>query len=502
MASGVFLVVTNSNSSVQSPAASLGGMASLIPGSVALVDNGSGYSRIFTGTPSSLPFTYTSPPNDQGTMVQNADGTFTYTSKDQIQTNFDSGGRQKTQVDPHGLTQTMSYDMSGKLSAITQPDGGVATFSYASGLCNSVALPGGRFVTLSFDGSNNLTGIVDAAGGLSTFAYDGLHRLINEQVGPLNATYTYSGTDGSLIASDQGLGPVTTIAAQAVQGLSGSPALTVAQQVATVTDALGRMTSSTLDAQGRMTQLQTADGAKQTWSLNAAGSPLSYTDQMGRTTTNTFDSMENLLTVTNPDETSRAYAYDPIFQQITQITDEKGNSSYMTYTLDGDLLAATDAVGSTTTYSWSNGLMQSITDALDRMTSLTWDATARQELAEQDALGFLTSFGYDAAGNQITVRDALNRVTTSTFDGNRRLLTRMNALGSVASNSYDALGNLLVSIDELGRPTTFAYDQRGLQISVTEPISLQAPRLPGIALPVRWPRRSPRRARRPCARRR
>jgi YD repeat-containing protein len=107
--------------------------------SVALIDNSTGGFRYFTGTGPS----YTSPANDQGTLVKNMGGTYTYTSKEQLQTNFDSSGRMTSQVDPHGLTQTLSYS-GGLLSTLTQPDGGVATFSYSSGLLSSIQTPGGR----------------------------------------------------------------------------------------------------------------------------------------------------------------------------------------------------------------------------------------------------------------------------------------------------------------------------------------------------------------------
>ena len=113
--------------------------------------------RSFSGTPGTLPFTYTNPANDQGTMVKNADGTYTYTDKFQNKTNFNSSGQITSQVDPHGLTTTYAYS-SGLLSTITKPDTGVATFSYSGGLVSSIAMPAGRYLTMTYDGSNNLTG--------------------------------------------------------------------------------------------------------------------------------------------------------------------------------------------------------------------------------------------------------------------------------------------------------------------------------------------------------
>jgi YD repeat-containing protein len=196
---------------------SLKGTSGLIIGSagVAIVDYGTCCTRYFTGTGP----TYTSPANDQGTLVKNMGGSYTYTSKNQVVTNYDSSGKMTSQVDPHGLTQTLGW--SGTLlQTITQPDGGVATFGYnGSNLLTSVQEPGGRFLTLSYDLNNNLTGFVDAAGGLYTFGYSASNQLINEQVGPLNTTYTYSGSNGTVTQVDRGLGTTLSLTAAVVQGL-------------------------------------------------------------------------------------------------------------------------------------------------------------------------------------------------------------------------------------------------------------------------------------------
>ena len=107
-ASGVLPVLVNA-SSPYGAGWSLGGTQALLIGSagVALIDNSTGGFRYFTGTGPS----YTSPANDQGTLVQNMGGSFTYTAKDQTQTNFNSSGNMTSQVDPHGLTQTLSYSV-------------------------------------------------------------------------------------------------------------------------------------------------------------------------------------------------------------------------------------------------------------------------------------------------------------------------------------------------------------------------------------------------------
>ena len=59
----------------------------------------------------------------------------------------------------------------------------------------------------------------------STFGYDGSNRLVNEQVGPLNATYTYSSANGTLTGVNRGLGTTLAVAAAAAQGLGAATAI-------------------------------------------------------------------------------------------------------------------------------------------------------------------------------------------------------------------------------------------------------------------------------------
>jgi len=447
---------------------SVGGILALLigPRGVAMIDNSTGGHRYFRGTGPS----YISPPNDQGTLVRNGDGTFTYTAKDQTKTNFDSTGRMTSQVDAHGLAQTLAYN-GNLLSTITQPDGGVATFNYNGNLLGSIQLPGGRSLTPSYDGNNNLTGFTDAAGGVSTFGYDTSNRLVSEQVGPLNTTYAYSPSNGTLSQINRGLGTTLAVTAAAVQGLGAPTAINAKDAVATLTDGLNHTTSYLLDTLGRPLQMKTADNAVQSWTRNAAGDPTSYVDQLNRTTLYAYNATADLTQITHPDGTTTNYQYELTFHQVSQIQDALGRLTKSTYdATTGDLLTQTDALNNVTSYTWANGLKQTMKDALGNVTTLQWDSAKRRQLATIDALGNRTNYSYDAAGNQTVVQDALGHSTTSTYDGNRRLLTRSNALGGVTSNTYDAAGNTLTSVDELGRTTRYVYDQRGLPVSTTEAV--------------------------------
>ena len=70
-------------------------------------------------------------------------------------------------------------------------------------------------------------------------------------------------------------------------------------------------------------------------------------------------------------------------------------------------------------------------------------------LSRTDALGNVTKYTNDPAGNVLTQTDALGHVTTNTYDANSRKLsqaqTRTITGGTqtlVTSYAYDALGNL------------------------------------------------------------
>jgi RHS repeat-associated protein len=467
-ASGVSPVVVNTSSPFGAGWA-LGGSWSLLIKSagIVIVDNNTGGARYFTGTGP----TYTSPANDQGSLIKNGDGSYTYTAKNQTKTNFDSAGRMTGQVDPHGLTQSLGYS-GNLLTTVTGCDGGVATFSYnASNLLTSVQEPGGRYLTLSYDAQSNLTSFLDAAGGPHTFAYDSSHRLVNEKVGPLNVTYTYSSGNSTLTQINRGLGTTLAVAAAAAQGLGASTAINASAAVAALTDGLGHTTSYAFDSLGRQTQLQTADAALQTWTLDAAGNPTTYADQRGRVTTYVYNTAEDLTQVAYPDGTFATYQYETTFHQKTQCQDALGRLTTFSYdAMTGDLLTKKDALGNVTTYTWSSGLKQTTTDALGHVTTMQWDSAKRRQTALIDALSHVTTYGYDGAGNQTTVQDALGHVTTTSYDGNRRVVTRTNALGGATTYAYDAVGDLSSWIDPLGRTTSFGYDQRGLPTTKTEAV--------------------------------
>jgi RHS repeat-associated protein len=445
-----------------------------MPGIDQIVDVGVGVMMAFgSGAPSRW-FTknpdgsYQSPTDDFGTLVKNGDSTFTYTSKHQVKWNFNTSGQMTSIVDPHNLAITLSYS-SGLLSTIKMPDGAVTTFTYSGGLLATVIEPGNRTLTMTHNASNDLTGITDADGSLRTFTYDSSHHLVNEQWGPLNITYTYDSTVGEISGFNEGGGNVYAITPANEAGLAISPAISLNQVVGTVTDPLGYKTTYTLDTLGRLTKLQTPDGATQSWKRDVHEQTTAYTDALNRVTTYVYDyntGKGDLTQVTNPDAGVENFQYDSTYHQLTQMQDSLNHLTTFTYT-GVDLTKVQDAVGDVTTLSWSSGLLQSVTDPRGNTTSYQYDSS-RRLLDIVDALGDRTTMSYDAYGNPFTVTDALNRVTTTIYDIRNRLIQVTDANGGVTSWSYNAVSQVTGETFPLGDQTTYAYDQHGWVTGATE----------------------------------
>ena len=75
-----------------------------------------------------------------------------------------------------------------------------------------------------------------------------------------------------------------------------------------------------------------------------------------------------------------------------------------------------------------------------------------------DPLGAVRSANYSHRGLPILVEDALNRVSSMSYDDNGRMLSHTNPLGETVSQCFDAdYGNRLWTQDAQGYYTSFSY---------------------------------------------
>ena len=265
----------------------------------------------------------------------------------------------------NSLTLTWSNNQSGQLTNITSNDGRYVNLTYSGNLVASVTDNANRSVSSNYTG-NQLTGFTDALNTNTTLGWisptSGNISSITDALNDVtNISYDSSNRLSKLSETASGQ-TSQTIYSQAYSTNSS------AQAVVTITDANSFVSALTFDMyqpplgnedqapgdadpDGYLISLIQAKGkgyANTTDYTRAAGNDLitDYTEAVGnktlqRDTHYVYDSSNNMLSVTPAYGTSSAvttsYAYDPIFNQVTSVTDPNGNTTTIGYDPLGNL---------------------------------------------------------------------------------------------------------------------------------------------------------------------
>jgi len=198
----------------------------------------------------------------RSTLTEPGGGVFTYS--------FDSASRLTGVQNPQGERTTWAYDLAGRVSTLTYASTATVTYSYdaaarTTGVRNAksdgTAIAG--FV-YTLDGVGNPTGMVLSNGDRVTWTYDSLDRLTREQRDGANAydiTYTYDATSNRLtkLAS----GTTTTYSYDNADALltenAGGTLTTYAWDDCgnnTLVQAAGGTTTMTWDGENRLSTIQ------------------------------------------------------------------------------------------------------------------------------------------------------------------------------------------------------------------------------------------------------
>jgi RHS repeat-associated protein len=418
--------------------------------------------------------------NDPGTPQNPSDDTWVRRMKDGTEHLFSATGLHLETRDRNGNRILYSYDAAGSLVSATDPVGGVTTFSYAGGKVTSATDPAGRTTQFSIDGAGNLVAVITPDGATTQYSYDSRHRLTTrtdpqgggtqyeyDGFGRLSRVSHPTGEERMLLPSDaQGL--LNTVS----PGAAAAPIPT--DVVAQLTDGLSRTTQLRTDPLGAATQTLDPLGRTTTIERSGHGQPLRITRPDNAVITMSYDSVGNLLNSEQFDPFTglfrTSFTYEPVFNQVTSITDPKGNRTTLGLDANGNPVQITDALSNTTALAYdSRGLLTSVTDALGNLTTFTYD-TKGNLTSTTDPVGNTTTLTYDAAGNVVSSTDALGRTTTFTYDGMNRLTQVTDAAGGITRYGYDGNGNLVSVTDAKGQQTAFTYDQVNQLSQTTNPL--------------------------------
>jgi len=371
--------------------------------------------------------------DDDGRIKTRTDA-FGATGASTVSYNYDAGGRLLTQTDGDGNQTTYTYDNDGRVLTRTDGAGGVTTNQY--------------------NVLGELVAVTDPRGNTGYFYYDNLGRQILQVDAQGYATATSYDQNGQVLSVRRYFTPVS------VSGVSATPP-------ALTTSASDNVTTFTRDADGRV--LTSVDGNvyTTTYAYDAFGDKISMTNALGGVTTWTYDGRGLMLSQTTPagataPASTTAYVYDA-FGNRTQMIEAQGRTEQRT-----------------TTYTYDNGnrLTQQTADAVTvtTLTGATSTVTPTQTfvydnrgnlIKATDADGAVTYTYYDLQNRKIAQVDALNHLTTWTYDGNGNVLSQTRYTNAVSGTP--PVGGTAPTVTASGsdRTVTYGYDGDNRQTSTS-----------------------------------
>lgn len=437
-------------------------------GEVFFRDHG-GRVRKFTRLPMSSPETYRPGPGYYERLVEQTNGTFLMTYKDgttETYTNLPASPYfcksaiypLARSTDRNQNSTVLSYDASGRLSAITDPYGRRLTLAYnAWNRIAAITNVLGEVTRLDYTPlGTTLVRITDPANAQVNYSYDHRYRLI-QKVDKRGVLSRYRWSSPSLT------NPHASVSAEVVDWNGAViPLLQVTNPAAWALDqnvALGSLTKSYLPA----------------WVTNR--------DARGFHWANAYDQKGRITTEIAPDGATRRFTYDPVTLLKSSSTDAYNRMTFFQYDSWGNLLLEQDCANNVTSYTYEPvfHLLTSTTDPNGFVTTNHYDA--RGNLLEQtDPLGYSREWTYDARGQVIVEKDKNGNLTRYAYDQYGNRIYRTNALGYVTSATYDLAGNLRSHTDANGQTTWYAYDVMNRLIAETNIVNVPLPPRPTLGI--------------------
>ena len=179
-------------------------------------------------------------------------------------------------------------------------------------------------------------------------------------------------------------------------------------------------------------------------------------------TSYTYDRYGNRVTMTDPGGTVTHYHYSSTYSNAyltltsVMVGSQNVTQSYSYGSTTGYTLSETDGNGKTTSFSYDN---------LGRTTQITYPAIG--------GVSATTTYGYNDAGNYVTITNQNGNVVKQYYDGLARLTSVQtyngSSLYSTESYTYNWDNEMATDTQPSGSVYTYSYNQDGQQIEVVNP---------------------------------
>ena len=239
--------------------------------------------------------------------------------------------------------------------------------------------------------------------------------------------------------------------------------------LAAVTDPLGRSSVFFTDTLGRVTQTVNPLGHFSSYAYDANGNLTSFTDPRGGVTEYTWDAKNRMTQRKDPLLKTESFGYD-LSDNLTSHTDRKSQVTAYTY----------DELDRRTLTTWHGGATTAYTyDVVDRLTQITdsvsgtitrqydnrFDAVT-QEVTPLGAGTTTINYTYDAAGRRTQMQTVGQTAVTYGYDNANRLTGITQGANSVGI-TYDAASRRTVTTIPNGVSMEYGYDNANQLTAIT-----------------------------------
>lgn len=314
-----------------------------------------------------------------------------------------------------GYTKVTEYDgnvydhkvdiSNTRITKITYPDIDASrSFSYNTNGSRDEVTEGIYTTFYEYTNEGKITKETDPLDRVTSYTYYDDNKYLKTITDPMNrvTTYTYDESDNTT--------SITTISGTQLFSYTNG-------QLESSTDANGNVTEYNYFPEGYTQEIIYPDGSKTEYTYDAIGRLQTQTAN-GITVSMEYDKLNQLTSVTFPDETSVSNVYD--FRKLIETTDRAGRK---------------------TTYTYENGC----------------SSCGGSNIAEVNGPEGTISYERDAAGNVLSL-DINGQVTSYEYDNMQRVIRETNPDGTYKQYTWDELGNLLTRKDENGTLTTYSYN--------------------------------------------
>lgn len=413
-------------------------------------------------------------------LVETEDGFLLGHPQTQQIWSYDGNGRLTKIEDGRGNALTLTYT-GGDLTQVSDGLGRELNFSYSSGRISSVTdHTGERTVNYTYTGGV-LTSVEDIGGHVTTYGNDaGLPTSVTRPEG--NTLFTQVYTDGK-------------VTSQTERG-TDTGTLVYDENETTFTDPTGETLVDEYDASGRLVRHIDEAGNAIVMTYDAAGRRSTVTDRLGRTVSTSYHAasglpavitnaegrrtvfgykartvrglvFHDLVKITWPDGTSRAFSYDGR-GNVTLIKDETGKAWKYSYNDRGQVLTTVNPLGGVTTRTYdANGNLASSQPPDEGVTQFGYDDRLRLEQVTHPG-GATVLYEYDDKDRLEQVTDERGKVYEMSYDDNNRLTEIRDPDLQETEFTHDELDRVATVIDRLNQTSSVSFNSRRLLESFTD----------------------------------